>query len=110
MASTEKPVFLPGEGLSALEASSFGTEAESQTLLVCHPRILDFGSLADGRPSRRAARDSPPALRSKCRGRYAKCCWAQNPVRLTSWAVRSLSEACGHLLERVHPGGTLIIR
>ncbi|MFF7851055.1 DEAD/DEAH box helicase [Streptomyces sp. NPDC007910] len=32
------------------------------------------------------------------------------PVRLTQRAVRSLSEARGHFLERVHPGGTLIIR
>ncbi|MET9696999.1 DEAD/DEAH box helicase [Streptomyces sp. NPDC006529] len=35
---------------------------------------------------------------------------ADPPVRLTQRAVRSLNEARGHFLERVHPGGTLIIR
>ncbi|MFJ7196411.1 MULTISPECIES: hypothetical protein [unclassified Streptomyces] len=52
MAPNEQPVFLLGEGLSALEAAAFETEAEFQTLLARHPRILDFGSLADGRPLR----------------------------------------------------------
>ncbi|MDV9186674.1 DEAD/DEAH box helicase [Streptomyces sp. SR27] len=32
------------------------------------------------------------------------------PVKLTQRAVRTLSEAREHFLERVHPGGTLIIR
>ncbi|MFF4265620.1 DEAD/DEAH box helicase [Streptomyces virginiae] len=35
---------------------------------------------------------------------------ADPPVKLTQRAVRSLSEARGHFLERVHPGGTLVIR
>ncbi|MFD4242231.1 hypothetical protein ACFWP3_11650 [Streptomyces sp. NPDC058525] len=48
----EQPVFLPGEGLSALEPAAFDTEVEFQALLARHPRILDFGSLADGRPLR----------------------------------------------------------
>ncbi|GAA3377563.1 hypothetical protein GCM10020367_53700 [Streptomyces sannanensis] len=49
---TEQPVFLLGEGLNALEPAAFDTEAEFQALLARHPRILDFGSLADGRPLR----------------------------------------------------------
>ncbi|MEU9250360.1 hypothetical protein AB0D66_00740 [Streptomyces sp. NPDC048270] len=48
----EQPVFLLGEGLSALEPAAFDTEVEFQALLARHPRILDFGSLADGRPLR----------------------------------------------------------
>ncbi|GGR85642.1 hypothetical protein [Streptomyces rubiginosohelvolus] len=35
---------------------------------------------------------------------------ADPPVKLTQRAVRSLSEAREHFLERVHQGGTLIIR
>ncbi|MER6197132.1 hypothetical protein ABT234_07110 [Streptomyces sp. NPDC001586] len=48
----EQPVFLLGGGLNALEPAPFDTEAEFQALLARHPRILDFGSLADGRPLR----------------------------------------------------------
>lgn len=52
MEVAEQPVFLLGEGLNALEPAPFDTEAEYQALLARHPRILDFGSLADGRPLR----------------------------------------------------------
>ncbi|MFD3909218.1 hypothetical protein HXS80_07235 [Streptomyces sp. CB04723] len=52
MEAAEQPVFLLGEGLNALEPAPFDTEAEFQALLARHPRILDFGSLADGRPLR----------------------------------------------------------
>ncbi|WP_286157762.1 PDDEXK family nuclease [Streptomyces griseus] len=52
MEVAEQPVFLLGEGLNALEPAPFDTEAEFQALLARHPRILDFGSLADGRPLR----------------------------------------------------------
>lgn len=49
---TDQPVFLLGQGLQALEVSGFETEAEFQELLARHPRVLDFGTLADGRPLR----------------------------------------------------------
>ncbi|MGW7073692.1 hypothetical protein ACWGII_43405 [Streptomyces sp. NPDC054855] len=49
---TDQPVFVLGEGLQALEPVGFDTEAEFQELLARHPRILDFGSLADGQPLR----------------------------------------------------------
>ncbi|MDW4901914.1 hypothetical protein RB625_26200 [Streptomyces californicus] len=52
MEAAEQPVFLLGEGLNALEPAPFDTEAEFQALLARHPRILDFASLADGRPLR----------------------------------------------------------
>ncbi|WP_435973569.1 hypothetical protein [Streptomyces sp. Qhu_M48] len=52
MEVAEQPVFLLGEGLNALVPAPFDTEAEFQALLARHPRILDFGSLADGRPLR----------------------------------------------------------
>ncbi|WP_405796237.1 hypothetical protein [Streptomyces longwoodensis] len=39
-------------GLQALEPATFETEEEFQELLARHPRVLDFGSLADGRPLR----------------------------------------------------------
>ncbi|MFF1379070.1 hypothetical protein [Streptomyces sp. NPDC058308] len=48
----DQPVFVLGEGLQALEAAAFGTEAEFQDLLARHPRVLDFGTLSDGRPLR----------------------------------------------------------
>ncbi|WP_037826620.1 hypothetical protein [Streptomyces sp. NRRL B-1347] len=48
----EQPVFVLGEGLQALEAAAFETEAEFQDLLALHPRVLDFGTLSDGRPLR----------------------------------------------------------
>lgn len=41
-----------GDDLHALEPTAFETEAEFQALLARHPRVLDFGSLADGRPLR----------------------------------------------------------
>lgn len=49
---TDQPVFVLGEELRALELSGFATETEFQELLARHPRVLDFGSLADGRPLR----------------------------------------------------------
>lgn len=49
---TNQPVFVLGEELQALERAVFETEAEFQELLARHPRVLDFGSLADGRPLR----------------------------------------------------------
>ncbi|MFE6165651.1 hypothetical protein ACFQ7F_42875 [Streptomyces sp. NPDC056486] len=49
---TDQPVFVLGEGLQTMEPAGFETEAEFQELLARHPRILDFGSLADGRPLR----------------------------------------------------------
>ncbi|MGV9451758.1 hypothetical protein [Streptomyces sp. NPDC003635] len=49
---TDQPVFVLGEELRALELAGFATEAEFQELLARHPRVLDFGSLADGRPLR----------------------------------------------------------
>jgi len=49
---TNQPVFVLGEELQALERAGFETEAEFQELLARHPRALDFGSLADGRPLR----------------------------------------------------------
>ncbi|MFD7418130.1 hypothetical protein ACFV9B_41865, partial [Kitasatospora purpeofusca] len=52
MEVAEQPVFLLGDGLNALEPAPFDTEAEFQALLARHPWILDFGSLADGRPLR----------------------------------------------------------
>ena len=45
-------MFVLGEELQALELAGFETEAEFQELLARHPRVLDFGSLADGRPLR----------------------------------------------------------
>ncbi|MGX7762211.1 hypothetical protein ACWQ06_26595 [Streptomyces angustmyceticus] len=47
---TDQPVFVLGGDLQALEPAAFETEAEFQELLARHPRVLDFGSLADGRP------------------------------------------------------------
>lgn len=52
MEVTVQPVFLLGDELNALEPAAFDTEAEFQALLARHPRILDFGTLADGRPLR----------------------------------------------------------
>lgn len=49
---TDQPVFVLGGELQALEPAAFDTEAEFQELLARHPRVLDFGSLADGRPLR----------------------------------------------------------
>ncbi|MCG6497893.1 hypothetical protein [Kitasatospora sp. A2-31] len=49
---TDQSVFVLGGGLHALEPAVFETEAEFQELLARHPRVLDFGSLADGRPLR----------------------------------------------------------
>ncbi|MDX3262859.1 hypothetical protein PV336_27135 [Streptomyces sp. MI02-2A] len=49
---TDQPVFVLGADLQALEPAAFETEAEFQELLARHPRMLDFGSLADGRPLR----------------------------------------------------------
>jgi hypothetical protein len=49
---TDQPVFVLGEELQALERAGFETEEEFQELLARHPRVLDFGSLADGRPLR----------------------------------------------------------
>ncbi|MFD4878503.1 hypothetical protein ACFWOB_34730 [Streptomyces sp. NPDC058420] len=49
---TNQPVFVLGDELRALERAGFETEAEFQELLARHPRVLDFGSLADGRPLR----------------------------------------------------------
>ncbi|MER6675126.1 hypothetical protein [Streptomyces sp. NPDC000983] len=49
---TDDPVFVLGEELRALELAGFDTEEEFQTLLARHPRVLDFGSLSDGRPLR----------------------------------------------------------
>ncbi|MFD5483527.1 hypothetical protein [Streptomyces hawaiiensis] len=48
----EQPVFVVGEGLQALEATPFETEEDFQELLARHPRVLDFGTLADGRSLR----------------------------------------------------------
>ncbi|MEU6655876.1 hypothetical protein ABZ904_42605 [Streptomyces sp. NPDC046900] len=48
----DQPVFVLGADLQALEQAAFETEAEFQELLARHPRILDFGSLADGQPLR----------------------------------------------------------
>ncbi|MEU7581968.1 hypothetical protein AB0B50_30770 [Streptomyces sp. NPDC041068] len=49
---TDQSVFVLGEGFHALEPTAFETEAEFQELLARHPRVLDFGSLADGQPLR----------------------------------------------------------
>ncbi|MGW2768091.1 hypothetical protein [Streptomyces sp. NPDC001275] len=49
---TDEPVFVLGADLQALEPAAFETEAEFQELLARHPRMLDFGSLADGQPLR----------------------------------------------------------
>ncbi|WP_266725053.1 hypothetical protein [Streptomyces sp. NBC_00199] len=49
---TDQPVFVLGSDLQALEPAAFETEAEFQALLARHPRVLDFGSLADGQPLR----------------------------------------------------------
>ncbi|MFD5520992.1 hypothetical protein [Streptomyces sp. NPDC127066] len=49
---TDQPVFVLGEELQALERAGFETEEEFQELLARHPRVLDFGSPADGRPLR----------------------------------------------------------
>ncbi|MET9117207.1 hypothetical protein ABZX38_23855 [Streptomyces longwoodensis] len=49
---TDQPVFIVGSDLQALEPATFETEEEFQELLARHPRVLDFGSLADGRPLR----------------------------------------------------------
>jgi hypothetical protein len=49
---TDQPVFVLGGDLQALEPATFETEEEFQELLARHPRVLDFGSLADGQPLR----------------------------------------------------------
>lgn len=49
---TDQSVFVLGQGLQALEPTAFETEEEFQELLARHPRVLDFGSLADGQPLR----------------------------------------------------------
>jgi hypothetical protein len=49
---TDQPVFVLGSDLQALEPAAFETEVEFQELLARHPRVLDFGSLADGQPLR----------------------------------------------------------
>lgn len=48
----DQSVFVLGSDLQALEPAAFETEAEFQELLARHPRVLDFGSLADGQPLR----------------------------------------------------------
>lgn len=48
----EQPVFVLGGDLQALEPAGFESEADFQELLARHPRVLDFGSLVDGRPLR----------------------------------------------------------
>jgi hypothetical protein len=47
---TDQPVFVLGGDLQALEPAAFETEEEFQELLARNPRVLDFGSLADGQP------------------------------------------------------------
>ncbi|WAZ19255.1 hypothetical protein STRCI_000290 [Streptomyces cinnabarinus] len=49
---SDQPVFVLGEELRALELAGFETEEEFQELLARHPRVLDFGTLASGRPLR----------------------------------------------------------
>ncbi|WP_369223993.1 hypothetical protein AB5J52_25130 [Streptomyces sp. R39] len=49
---TDQSVFVLGSDLQTLEPAAFATEAEFQELLARHPRVLDFGSLADGQPLR----------------------------------------------------------
>ncbi|MGW7553678.1 hypothetical protein [Streptomyces rimosus] len=49
---SDQSVFVLGSDLEALEPTGFETEQEFQELLARHPRMLDFGSLADGRPRR----------------------------------------------------------
>ncbi|MFJ5608090.1 hypothetical protein ACIQCJ_01630 [Streptomyces sp. NPDC093221] len=49
---TDQSVFVLGADLQALEPAGFESEAEFQELLARHPRVLDFGSLADGQPLR----------------------------------------------------------
>jgi hypothetical protein len=51
---TDQSVFVLGTDLQALEPAVFETEAEFQELLARHPRVLDFGSLANGQPLRLA--------------------------------------------------------
>ncbi|MFI8165032.1 hypothetical protein ACIGAN_01605 [Streptomyces sp. NPDC085931] len=48
----EQPVFVLGGDLQALEPAGFESEADFQELLARHPRVLEFGSLVDGRPLR----------------------------------------------------------
>lgn len=50
--TTDQPVLVLGEELQALERAGFETETEFQALLARHPRVLDFGSPADGPPLR----------------------------------------------------------
>ncbi|MBV7696074.1 hypothetical protein [Streptomyces sp. TRM70350] len=49
---TDQPVFVLGRDLQALEPAAFENEEEFQELLARHPRVLDFGSLAEGQPLR----------------------------------------------------------
>ncbi|MFI0718277.1 hypothetical protein [Streptomyces sp. NPDC021224] len=49
---TDQPIFVLGQEVQALEPAAFESEAEFQALLARHPRVLDFGSLVDGRPLR----------------------------------------------------------
>ncbi|MFI0976088.1 hypothetical protein ACH4SP_03555 [Streptomyces sp. NPDC021093] len=49
---SDQPVFVLSENLQALEPAAFETEEEFQELLARHPRVLDFGTLADGQPLR----------------------------------------------------------
>jgi hypothetical protein len=49
---TDQSVFVLGSDLQTLESAPFESEAQFQELLARHPRVLDFGSLADGRPLR----------------------------------------------------------
>ncbi|MEU1707882.1 hypothetical protein ABZ478_21260 [Streptomyces sp. NPDC005706] len=48
----DQPVFVLGNDLQALEPAVFESEEEFQDLLARHPRVLDFGSLANGQPLR----------------------------------------------------------
>ncbi|WEH13539.1 hypothetical protein [Streptomyces sp. VNUA24] len=69
---SDQPVFVLGEELQALELAGFETEQEFQELLARHPRVLDFGSLADGRPLRLTlvAREMGVATMAECGPSY----------------------------------------
>ncbi|MEU5196882.1 hypothetical protein AB0G86_22975 [Streptomyces scabiei] len=69
---SDQPVFVLGEELQALELAGFETEQEFQELLARHPRVLDFGSLSDGRPLRLTlvAREMGIATTAECGAAY----------------------------------------
>ncbi|MFF5361940.1 hypothetical protein ACFY4I_21480 [Streptomyces scabiei] len=69
---SDQPVFVLGEELQALELAGFESEQEFQELLARHPRVLDFGSLADGRPLRLTlvAREMGVATTAECGAAY----------------------------------------